>query len=182
MTPAEIAAQVAETRARQGLPPTITDPTTLAGLAATVAGTMTRERGDGDRRGPPGGAETGRPPAKTDARQDTPVRASTGTVSPATQTGQEGTPFVGVVVAMPGDDEGRGSPHLPGPGPFTATDGTTILADRQRRARARIRAQNEHRRVCRQLEGLASLAAYYGARRPQPVPLAQFLAEGWWAA
>ena len=83
---------------------------------------------------------------------------------------------------MPGDDESRGSPHHPGPGPFTATDGPTILADRQRWARSRIRAQNEHRLVCRQLEGLASLARYYGPRRPRAVPLAEFLAEGWWAA
>jgi hypothetical protein len=37
VTPAEVRAWVAETRARQGLPPTITDPTTLAGLAAMVA-------------------------------------------------------------------------------------------------------------------------------------------------
>ena len=40
MTPAEIAARVAETRARQGLPPTISDPATLAKLAALVADTM----------------------------------------------------------------------------------------------------------------------------------------------
>lgn len=76
--------------------------------------------------------------------------------------------FVGVV-AVPGDDESRGSPHHPGPGPITATDGTTILADRQRRARSRIRAQDEHRRVCRELETLASLVEYY--TRPW-----------WWAA
>jgi hypothetical protein len=47
MTPAEIAAQVAETRARQGLPPTISDPTTLAKLAAMVADTMIL-KGGGD--------------------------------------------------------------------------------------------------------------------------------------
>jgi hypothetical protein len=46
MTPAEIAAQVAETRARQGLPPTITDPTILASLAAMVADTMTLDGAD----------------------------------------------------------------------------------------------------------------------------------------
>jgi hypothetical protein len=89
MTPAEVRTRVAETRHRQGLGPTITDPTTLAGLAAMVADTMIPKVGD--RRGPPGGDETGRPPAKTDARQDTPLRASTGTVSPAPQTGQDGT-------------------------------------------------------------------------------------------
>ena len=45
MTPAEIAAWVAETRTRQGLPPTISDPTTLARLAAMVADTMILEGG-----------------------------------------------------------------------------------------------------------------------------------------
>jgi hypothetical protein len=45
MTPAEVAARVAETRARQGLPPTISDPTVLADLAALVAD-LIREAGD----------------------------------------------------------------------------------------------------------------------------------------
>jgi hypothetical protein len=93
MTSAEVRARVAETRARQGLPPTITDPTTLARLAAMVADTMIVE--GGDRRGPPGGDETGRPPAKTDARQDTPVRASGNTLSPAPQIGQDREPVLG---------------------------------------------------------------------------------------
>jgi hypothetical protein len=50
VTPAEVRAWVAETRARQGLPPTITDPTVLARLAALVADVMVlaRQRG-GDR-------------------------------------------------------------------------------------------------------------------------------------
>jgi len=50
MTPAELRAWVAETRARQGLPPMISDPTVLAKLAALVAETMVlaRQRG-GDR-------------------------------------------------------------------------------------------------------------------------------------
>ena len=73
--------------------------------------------------------------------------------------------FAGVVVAVPGDDEGRRTPQHAGPDPIT----TVILADRQRRARSRIRAQNEHRRVCRELEQLASLVEYY--TRPW-----------WWAA
>jgi hypothetical protein len=46
MTPAEIAAWVAETRARQGLPPTINEPITLARLAAMVASVMVLEGGD----------------------------------------------------------------------------------------------------------------------------------------
>jgi hypothetical protein len=50
MTPAELRAWVAETRARQGLPPTISDPTVLARLAALVADTMTLpgRKGGGD--------------------------------------------------------------------------------------------------------------------------------------
>jgi hypothetical protein len=52
MIPAEVRAWVAETRRRQGLPPTITDPTTLARLAAMVADTMIRE-GGGDARPTP---------------------------------------------------------------------------------------------------------------------------------
>ena len=44
----EVRAWVAETRAKQGLPPTITDPATLAILAAAVAETMAAaEGGDG---------------------------------------------------------------------------------------------------------------------------------------
>jgi hypothetical protein len=73
--------------------------------------------------------------------------------------------FAGGVVAVPDDDESRATPQQPGPGPIT----TTILADQRRRARARIRAQDEHRRVCRELEQLASLVEYY----TQP---------WWWAA
>jgi hypothetical protein len=76
--------------------------------------------------------------------------------------------FAGVVVTVPGDDESRATPQQPGPSPITATDGTTILADRQRRARARIRAQDERRRAARELEdGLASLVTYYSTRRPR---------------
>jgi hypothetical protein len=90
--------------------------------------------------------------------------------------------FAGAVMAMPGDDESRGSPHHPGPSPFTATDGTTILADRQRRARSRVWAQHRQRRISGELEQLVSLARYYGPRRPRPIPLERFLAEGWWAA
>lgn len=40
MTREELRAWIAETRARQGLPPTITDPTVLARLAALVADTI----------------------------------------------------------------------------------------------------------------------------------------------
>ena len=70
-----------------------------------------------------------------------------------------------MVVAVPGDDESRRTPQHAGPDPIT----TAILADRQMRARSRIRARDEHRRVCRELEQLASLVEYY--TRPW-----------WWAA
>ncbi len=52
MTPAEVRAWVTETRARQGLPPTINDPTTLARLAAMVADTMIIGRREGRGDGP----------------------------------------------------------------------------------------------------------------------------------
>jgi hypothetical protein len=52
----------------------------------------------------------------------------------------------------------------------------------RRRAQKRVRRLDRHRRVCRELEQLAPLVRYYGPRRPRPVPLDQFLAEGWWAA
>jgi hypothetical protein len=44
----EVREWVVETRAKQGLPPTITDPATLATLAAMVADTMLAAGGDGD--------------------------------------------------------------------------------------------------------------------------------------
>jgi hypothetical protein len=51
VTPAEVAAWVAETRARQGLPPRISDPTVLAKLAVLVADTMVLARQKGGGRG-----------------------------------------------------------------------------------------------------------------------------------
>jgi len=47
MTREELRAWVTETRARQGLPPTINDPTVLAKLATLVADTMVLARGKG---------------------------------------------------------------------------------------------------------------------------------------
>ena len=38
------------------------------------------------------------------------------------------------------------------------------------------------RAAARELEQLAPLAVYYGPRTPRPIPLGQFLVEGWWAA
>jgi hypothetical protein len=73
---------------------------------------------------------------------------------------------------VPGD--GRGRPERR---PLTDAD--------QRRttlARERIRRIEQHRRVCVELEQLASLVVYYGPRTPRPIPLGQFLAEQWWWA
>jgi hypothetical protein len=61
MTSAEIAAQVAETRARQGLPPTITDPTVLTQLAVLVADTWRDMAADGRADEGEGGADHARP-------------------------------------------------------------------------------------------------------------------------
>jgi hypothetical protein len=69
----------------------------------------------------------------------------------------------------------RSGPATTGPPHIAATKqaSTGIVPDRwnaQRRAAAR------------ELEQVAALARYYGPRRPRPIPLGQFLAEGWWAA
>jgi hypothetical protein len=66
--------------------------------------------------------------------------------------------------------EGRAPRQRPGPAPTTtATYGPVIVPDPygiRSQAQARIRAQDEHRRVCRELEQLASLVTYYcGLRR-----------------
>jgi hypothetical protein len=53
--------------------------------------------------------------------------------------------------------------------------------NRQARARAKIAAQDRHRRVCRELERRAPLARYYG---PQPllrVPIGHYYVRGRWA-
>ena len=93
MTPAEVADWTTASRRAQRLPERIEDPAVL-GRVATLAFAATVAEG-GDRRGPPGGDETGRPPAKTDARPDTPVRASSNTLSPAPQIGQDRKPVLG---------------------------------------------------------------------------------------
>jgi hypothetical protein len=50
-------------------------------------------------------------------------------------------------------------------------------------AKARLAALAEHRRVCRELEQLASLTRYYSQdRQVRAIPLGQFLEERWWAA
>jgi hypothetical protein len=61
---------------------------------------------------------------------------------------------------------------------------TAILRDRadeQWQARKRLRAQEDHIRICTELDRLAPLARYY-SRPLRDVPLGTFLAEGWWAA
>jgi hypothetical protein len=47
MTPAEMRVWVAESRARQGLGPTITDPAAQQQVAAMAADALTRENSDG---------------------------------------------------------------------------------------------------------------------------------------
>jgi hypothetical protein len=89
MTGEAMASWVAMSRAASNVPAKVEDETTLLQAAGMVLATGSQRSKGGDRRGPPGGDETGRPPAKRDARPDTPVRASTGTVSPAPQTGQD---------------------------------------------------------------------------------------------
>jgi hypothetical protein len=59
VTPAEVAAKVAETRVRQGLPPTITDPDFLASLAAAVVDAMVRARREGGDRARRKGGDRG---------------------------------------------------------------------------------------------------------------------------
>ena len=115
--------------------------------------------------GRPAGIEPGAHP-----RRQTPGRALPNrevpnrTLTAKPEPGNLSWAVVGAVVAVPGDDESRRTPQHAGPDSTT----TTILAD-QRRARSRIRAMDEHRRVCRELEQLASLVEYY--TRPW-----------WWAA
>jgi hypothetical protein len=60
MTPAELRAWVADSRARQGLGPTITDPAAQEQFAAMAADALTRQNGDGV-----GHANGKRPAAKT---------------------------------------------------------------------------------------------------------------------
>jgi hypothetical protein len=54
--------------------------------------------------------------------------------------------------------------------------------ERRERARVRLAALDEHRRVCRELEELASLVRYYGPRPLRAVPLTELLEHSWWAA
>jgi hypothetical protein len=68
---------------------------------------------------------------------------------------------------MPGNGEGRAPRQRPGPAPTTtATYGPVILLDRAD-ARRRVEAMDRHRRICRELERLASLVEHYcGPSRP----------------
>jgi len=60
LTPVELRAWVADSRARQGLGPTITDPAAQDQLAAMAVDALTRHNGDGAER-----ANGKRPAAKT---------------------------------------------------------------------------------------------------------------------
>jgi hypothetical protein len=59
--------------------------------------------------------------------------------------------------------EGRALRERPGPAPTT----TAAMLPDQAHARRRVEAMERHRRICRELEQLASLVEYYcGSRRP----------------
>jgi hypothetical protein len=95
------------------------------------------------------------------------------------------------VVGVPEPRDERARP--PGPTPRVAGSGAakpqidSIIAqpanaERQMRARARIAAQDRHRRICRELERLAPLRRHYGPRPLLHVPLGALDARGRWAA
>jgi hypothetical protein len=54
LTPVELCAWVRDSRARQGLGPTITDPSAQDQLAAMAADALTRQNGDGAEHGDDG--------------------------------------------------------------------------------------------------------------------------------
>ena len=73
---------------------------------------------------------------------------------------------------------------MDGPRKRSGPEGPPRLAA-ARQASTRIvpdRRNAEQRKAARELEQLAPLAVYYGPRRPRPIPLGRFLAEGWRAA
>jgi hypothetical protein len=78
---------------------------------------------------------------------------------------------------MAGPRKRRGPAANPGPQTATATNGEAIIAD----ARGRVRAQNQHLRICRHLHRAAPLTVYYGPRPLWAVPLDE-LPRWWWAA
>jgi hypothetical protein len=75
---------------------------------------------------------------------------------------------------MNDDSRGRNPGHRPVVDPSTT--------DSQRLARQRVRAIDRRCRIARMADELMPMAIYYGPRRPRPIPLGQFLVEGWWAA
>jgi hypothetical protein len=64
---ARVAAQVAATRARQDLGPTVTDPTVLGELAAAVAAVLVRQGATDDAAGPKHGSRRRREAGHTAA-------------------------------------------------------------------------------------------------------------------
>ena len=82
-------------------------------------------------------------------------------------------------------DEKRSGPPRQEEAAWMAPPGTSaIIADREDdRRRARTRLADEHRRlgICRLAHEAMPLTRYY-ARPLRTIPLAQFLAERWWAA
>jgi hypothetical protein len=84
---------------------------------------------------------------------------------------------MGVIPMGPPDE--RSGPEGP-PRVTAAKQGTTeIIADRQHQARRRILAQDEHRRICRELEQLGPLVVWY--RQPKGAFYC-LVVEGRWAA
>ena len=65
---------------------------------------------------------------------------------------------------MRSNGEGRAARQRPGPATTTTTYSAIILPDRGD-ARRWVEAVDRHRRVCRELEQLASLVEYYGGPR-----------------
>jgi hypothetical protein len=60
---------------------------------------------------------------------------------------------------------------------------TAQQCEDRKAARVRLAALAEHRRVCHELEQVASLVRFYAeGRRLRAIPLGQYLEERWWAA
>jgi hypothetical protein len=77
----------------------------------------------------------------------------------------------------------RSGPATTGP-PRTAlapSTTTSILPDRQRQARERVRAIDRRRRIATMADELMPMAVWYGPRPLRPIPLGRFLVKGWWA-
>jgi hypothetical protein len=59
---------------------------------------------------------------------------------------------------------------------------TATQCEDRKAAKARLRRLDERLRAACRAEGAMPLTRYYGPRPLRAIPLAQLLAEGWWAA